>query len=154
MIKQIDFIPLKKDILNSDIKSKEENSEKSDNAFNQILFEKNNFFPENLSLLSEIPKPLFFQFLNLKSLDRKILFSKHYIFYSFNSKKMTKYLQKCLIHASKEIITFIIDELNGTFREVIKNKNGNYFCSNLIKICTQSNRIKILKEISKTINED
>ena len=154
MIKQNDFIPIKNDILKSDVKSKEEDSEKNNNAFKQILFEKNNFFPENLILSSEIPMPLFFQFLDLKSLDRKILFSKKYIFYSFNSQKMTKYLQKCLIQASKEIISFIIDELNGSFREVIKNKNGNYFCSNLIKICTQNNRIKILKELSNTISED
>jgi hypothetical protein len=67
---------------------------------------------------------------------------------------MTKYLQKCLINASKEIITLIIHELKGSFREVIKNKNGNYFCSNLIKICDKNNRIKILKELSNSINED
>ena len=35
-----------------------------------------------------------------------------------------------------------------------KNKNGNYFCSDLIKINYKNKRIKILKELSKTINDD
>ena len=144
---------IKNEILNLDIKNKEEDSDKNKNAISQIPPEENNFFP---GFSSEISMPLFFQLLDIKSLNGKLkaLFSKNIIFYSFNNQKMTKYLQKCLINAPKEIITFIIDELEGSFREVIKNKNGNYFCSNLLKICDKNNRIKILKELSSTINED
>ena len=145
----------KNDILNSDVKCKEEYNDENKNAFNQIIYEKNNFFPREQGLSSEMPMPLFFLSLDrIKILNEKTLFSKNIIFYSFNSQKMTKYLQKCLINASKEIITFIINELKGSFREVIKNKNGNYFCSNLLKICDKNHRIIILEELSNTINED
>ena len=120
----------------------------------QKLVQSNNFAPKSPKFSIEIPSLLFYNQINLENLDIKTLFSKNLIFYSFNSQKMTKYLQKCLINASKEIITLIIHELKGSFREVIKNKNGNYFCSNLIKICDKNNRIKILKELSNSINED
>ena len=92
--------------------------------------------------------------INIERLDQKILYSKEYIFYSFSNKKMTKYLQKCLINLSNEKITFIEDELQGNFREVIKNRNGNYFFSNLINVCGHNNRIKILEELSNLLSED
>lgn len=57
-------------------------------------------------------------------------------------------------NASKEAIDTILEELNGTFRSIIKNKNGNYFCSDLLKVCNKDQRIKILKELSDTISED
>jgi hypothetical protein len=37
---------------------------------------------------------------------------------------------------------------------IIRDKNGNYFCSDLLKVCDKNQRIKILKELSNTINED
>ena len=92
--------------------------------------------------------------LDLESMDEKELFSKNNIFISFINQRMTKYLQKSLINASKETIDYILDELKGTFREVIKNKNGNYFCSNLIKVSNKINRVKILTELSGFLNED
>ena len=142
-------------ILNLDVKSKEGISDKKKNVIKNTVLKQNNFIPEEQDFSSEIKMPLFFQSLDkIINLNEKTLFSKSIIFYSFNNVKMAKYLQKCLINASKEKITFIIEELKGSFREVIKNKNGNYFCSNLIKICDKNNRIKILKELSKTINED
>ena len=52
------------------------------------------------------------------------------------------------------MIYYIINELGGNFRDIIKNKNGNYFCSNLIKICDKENRIKILSELSDTLCDD
>ena len=94
----------------------------------QIILEENNYFPEDQDLSLEIQIPHFFPTLDIKNLkETKNLFSKNIIFYSFNSPDLTKFLQKCLINASKDIITFIIDELKGSFREVIKNKNGNFF---------------------------
>ena len=97
---------------------------------------------------------LYLNQINIDNIDIKALFLKGIIFNSFNNHIKTKFLQKFLINASKEIITFIIEELKGSFRAVIKNKCGNFFFSDLIKICDKNNRIKILKEISKTINED
>jgi hypothetical protein len=93
-------------------------------------------------------------FINPEILDEKTLFSKQNILKSFMSQKLTRYLQKSLVNASKEIINYIISELSGTFRVIFKNKNGNYFCSNLIKVCDRENRIKILKELSETLCDD
>lgn len=89
-----------------------------------------------------------------KNTDEKILFSKNNILQSFKSQQLTRNLQKSLINASKEIINYIINELKGNFKSIIKNNNGNYFCSNLIKICNKENRIQILKELSDTLSDD
>ena len=82
------------------------------------------------------------------------LFSKENIILSFNRKQSSKQLQKSLYGASKELIDFILEQLCGTFRIIIKNINGNYFCSDLIKICSKEQRIKILSELSNYISED
>ena len=73
---------------------------------------------------------------------------------AFNSQRSTIILQKGLKEASKETINRIIKELSGSFRDIIKNKNGNYFCSDLFKVCDKNQRIIILKEISSTISDD
>ena len=80
--------------------------------------------------------------------------SKNNFLIIFNNQKLTKEFQKKLPDASKEFIDNIINELLGSFRIVIKNKNGNYFCSDLIKKCNKEQRIKILKELSATISQD
>ena len=43
----------------------------------------------------------------------------------------------------------MINELYGFYREIISDKNGNNFISDLIKVCEQKHRIKILEELSK-----
>ena len=87
-------------------------------------------------------------------LDENNLFSKSNILTAFNSQKSTKILQKCLSGASKEIIDKILEELSGNFRTIIRNKNGNYFCTDLLKVCNKEQRLKILKELSPTISQD
>ena len=72
----------------------------------------------------------------------------------FNNQKTTKEYQKKLLGASSKYIDNIVNELTGYYRLVIKNKNGNYFCSDLIKNCNKEQRIKILKELSNTMNQD
>ena len=52
------------------------------------------------------------------------------------------------------MIDNILEELSGTFRIIIKNKNGNYFCSDLLKVCNKEQKIKILKELSENISKD
>ena len=86
--------------------------------------------------------------------DENILFSKNNILTAFNSQKSTKILQKCLSGASKEIIDRILEELSGNFRIIIRNKNGNYFFSDLLKVCNKEQKLKILKELSSTISQD
>ena len=66
----------------------------------------------------------------------------------------TIYLQKQLRIISKETIDYIICQLQGIFREIMKDKNGNYFCKDLFKECDQEQRIKILTEISLTLADD
>jgi hypothetical protein len=81
-------------------------------------------------------------------------FTKKSILNAFNNQHDTILLQKMLMEASKDTLDLIIKEMSGTFSFIIKNKNGNYFCSDLFKSCDEKQRIVILKEISLTIAED
>jgi hypothetical protein len=58
------------------------------------------------------------------------------------------------MEATKETINTIIKELAGDFSQIIKNKNGNYFCSDLFKVCDKKQRISILKEITNSLSDD
>ena len=73
---------------------------------------------------------------------------------SFNNQRTTKILQKVLFEATKEEIDNVVNELCGKYRQIYKDKNGNYFCSDLFKVCNQNQRIKILKELSNSICDD
>ena len=81
-------------------------------------------------------------------------FSRQAIINSFLDQKKTIYLQRILKGADNETIEFIVNELRGTYSEIIKDKNGNYFFSDLIKACEEKQRIKILEELSPKICED
>ena len=126
---------LKKDIKNEGIK---EDIKENENPSSNIM---------NLG-------PLFSFSFSAPITDKKIIFSRNNILQCFKSQTNTKQLQKSLVGISKENINYIINELSGNFRFSIKNKNGNYFCSNLIKICTKEQRLKIVKELSNTISQD
>ncbi len=80
--------------------------------------------------------------------------NKKSILIAFNNQHDTIILQKMLMEASEENLDLIIKEMAGTFSLIIKNKNGNYFCSDLFKSCNEKQRIKILQEISVTLSED
>ena len=71
-----------------------------------------------------------------------------------STQKTTLILQNILMESSKEVIDTIISQLSGNYRDLIKDKNGNYFCSDLFKICNQEQRIQILKELTQTISDD
>ena len=79
---------------------------------------------------------------------------KSSILSAFNSQHDTILLQKMLKECSKEILEQIIQEMLGTFSIIIKNKNGNYFFSDLFKSCDEKERIIVLKELSLTLAED
>ena len=72
----------------------------------------------------------------------------------FSTQKTTMILQNILMESSKENIDIIINELSGNYRDLIKDKNANYFCSDLIKVCNPNQRIQILTELTKTISDD
>ena len=80
--------------------------------------------------------------------------SKEKIILILNNRNLTRELQKSLINKSKEDINEIISNLVGIFRVMIRNQNGNYFCSDLLKICNKDQRMIILKELSPTLSED
>jgi phosphoribosylformylglycinamidine (FGAM) synthase-like amidotransferase family enzyme len=83
-----------------------------------------------------------------------IIFNKSTILSAFNNQRNTIILQKSLMEASKETIDNIIKEMAGIYSKIIKNKNGNYFCSDLFKVCDKNQRIIILKEICNSISDD
>ena len=80
--------------------------------------------------------------------------TKSYILSAFNNQHDTIYLQKMLMESSKERLGEVIKEISGIFSTIIKNKNGNYFCSDLFKVCDEKQRIIILKELSLTLCYD
>ena len=80
--------------------------------------------------------------------------TKKEILSAFNSQKTTIILQKSLIGVSKDVLNNIIKEMKGYYSPIIKNKNGNYFCRDLFKLCNKEQKIEILKEICNTISED
>jgi len=55
---------------------------------------------------------------------------------------------------TKEDLDGIIKEMKGYYSSIIRNKNGNYFISDLLKVCSKEQRIEILKEIGKNISDD
>ena len=110
------------------------------------------------SLTSKSKSSLLFSFSedNIFSSANKYLtsFNKSTILSAFHSQRNTIILQKSLSEINKDTINFIVQELSGTFSKIIKNKNGNYFCTDLFKLCDKEQRILILKEISNTISKD
>ena len=82
------------------------------------------------------------------------MFSKQNIINALIDQNRTIYLQKLLKEIGKNEIDYIIGQLRGISREIMNDKNGNYFCSDLFKECDQEQRIKILKELSPTLADD
>ena len=73
---------------------------------------------------------------------------------AFGSQKTTRILQKSLPDMTKEDLDGIIKEMKGFYSSIIRSKNGNYFISDLLKVCTKEQRIEILKEIGKNMSDD
>ena len=73
---------------------------------------------------------------------------------AFKSQKTTIVLQKIIMEEKDEVINAIVYELKGEYREIINDKNGNYFSTDLFKICNQSQRIFILEELRPYLSED
>ena len=92
--------------------------------------------------------------LNKNNQEINPIFNINMIISAFNSQKTTIILQKSLNEMSKENLDLIIKEMKGYFSAIIKNKNGNYFCSDLFKVCSQEQRIEILKEIGNNLIDD
>ena len=85
--------------------------------------------------------------MNTSELSEQNAFSRDNFLAFFKEQNSTIFLQRFIMGANKEIIDFILLALKDNFRSIIKHKNGNYFCSDLFKVCEQKQRIQILKEI-------
>ena len=86
---------------------------------------------------------------NGSSKDSSFVFlSKEEILISLQNQKTALNLQSQIKHMCQIEINHIFFELKGLFNEIIKDKNGNYFCSDLFKKLNEKQRYYILKEIS------
>ena len=159
-------IGIKKENKNND---KEDDKKDEGGDKNEIIIEKgnNNINSNNIPLYFNIMNKNFRDYsYNQNILNQNInntiptstqilhIFSKQNILKSLMDQNQTRYLQEQLGTISKETIDYIIGQLKGIFREIMKDKNGNYFCSDLFKECDQEQRIKILTEISLTLSDD
>ena len=82
------------------------------------------------------------------------MFSRQNILNAFGDQNTTIFLQKQLRTISEKEIDYIIYQLKGIFRDIIKDKNGNYFCNDLFKECNQKQRMEILGDLYETLSED
>ena len=64
-----------------------------------------------------------------------IQLTKETILSSLNNQQATKNLQTILMEAKNETIVSLVKELRGEYRKLILDKNGNYLCTDLFKIC-------------------
>ena len=127
--------------------SKFSNSIVQNKVDENVPYKSMNIVPSNINSINNfIP--------NQHVQNNQLMLSKEYIINSFADQNATIYLQKQLRTISPKEIDDIIKILQGTFREIIKNKNGNYFCTDLFKECNQEQRIKILNELYQTLSED
>ena len=77
-----------------------------------------------------------------------IQLTKKAILTLLKNQKTTIILQKIIMEAKNDEIESIVNELKGEYRKIINDKNGNYFCTDLFKICEQRQRIRILQNIN------
>ena len=89
-----------------------------------------------------------------KSLGTEVSLTRNIIISGLRNKKTAFMMQNILSEAPKEQIDIIVKELKGKYWELIREKNGNYFCNDLFRIIDQEQRIAILTELTKTISDD
>ena len=80
--------------------------------------------------------------------------TRQFILMSLLNQEKSILLQSVVRQANNETIEYIVVELKGYYRQIINDKNGNYFISDVIKVCEPKQRIIILEELSPIISED
>ena len=85
--------------------------------------------------------------------SQPILFTKKEIFTALVTQKTSIFLQGAIREMNSIEIANFIKEIKGSFSQIMKDKNGNYLCSDLFKSCTPSQRIEILQEIYSKFDE-
>lgn len=61
----------------------------------------------------------------------------------------SRFLQKFLTKANKEIIEFFLNEIDPTLNKLMMDKYGNYFCQELLHSCSGHQRLHILKKVEE-----
>jgi len=124
--------------------------EKENNSLSQEINPSNNSTPiplDNKWAMTSLSS------INQNDKESQIPLTQKTILSCFRTKNTTMILQKIINEASIETIDTFVKELTGCYNEIIIDKNGNYFCSDLFRVCSQEHRIKILKELTKNISD-
>ena len=100
-------------------------------------------------IMNKNPKEIF-----LPSHLNLTLVTKDNIFMYLRDQSSTITLQREVMGADEKELDYLINEFKDIFRKILKNKNGNYLCSDLFKACSQKQRIIILTELRKNLSED
>jgi F0F1-type ATP synthase delta subunit len=61
----------------------------------------------------------------------------------------SRFLQKFLTKANKEIIEFFLAEIDSSVNKLMMDKYGNYFCQELLHSCSGQQRLNILKKVEE-----
>lgn len=67
---------------------------------------------------------------------------------AISNQKAALSLQGRIREIGSEGIGQVIEEMKGSFAQLMLNKNGNYLCSDILKVCSSNQRLGILKEVS------
>jgi pumilio RNA-binding family len=114
------------------------NQNNNQNFNNISKIKKNNFYDLNKSSNS-----------NRSTKDSSFIFlSKEEILNSLQNQKSALNLQSQIKNMNSTEIFHIFFELKGKFCDIIKDKNGNYFCNDLFNLLNEKQRFEILQEIS------
>lgn len=61
----------------------------------------------------------------------------------------SRFLQKMLTKANKEVIEFFLSEIDSSLNKLMMDKYGNYFCQELLLSCSGAQRLQILEKIQE-----
>lgn len=61
----------------------------------------------------------------------------------------SRFLQKLLTKANKEVIEFFLNEIDSSINNLMMDKYGNYFCQELLLSCSGHQRLQILKKVEE-----
>ena len=72
---------------------------------------------------------------------------------ALTSQKVSIYLQKIVREMKSSELDLLLNELKGNFFSLMIDKNGNYLCSDIFKLCNPFQRQVIIKEIFNYIDD-
>lgn len=70
------------------------------------------------------------------------------IFKSLHNQKLSLMIQNIVKSLNAADLSLLLLELKGKYGVLMKDKNGNYLCSDIFKVCNVDQRVSIIKEVS------